>query len=154
MNLHRKICWCFYDRIHYGNAALFLTKYSSPMSGCPPRIVHTHIRCQSIVWSWHQQFTCVIGHKRRHKQSIVGTLLYYTLAVDPTLLVWFGYIASEHSKATSKNAEAWKCLMGYSASKHLSIIRYTALGMVLYIHSDASFLSESQARSRTAGHFY
>jgi hypothetical protein len=36
----------------------------------------------------------------------------------------------------------------------LSVIRYHASGMVLYIHSDASFLSESRARSRAAGHYF
>ena len=43
--------------------------------------------------------------------------------------------------------------MDYSASNPLVIIRYTASGMVLYIHSNASFLSESRARSRAVGHF-
>jgi hypothetical protein len=43
--------------------------------------------------------------------------------------------------------------MDYAASNPLSIIRYTASGMTLYVHSDASYLSEIGAHSRASGHF-
>jgi hypothetical protein len=35
-----------------------------------------------------------------------------------------------------------------------TVIRYKASDMVLHIHSDASYLSESQARSRVGGFFF
>ena len=44
--------------------------------------------------------------------------------------------------------------MDYSSSNPLAIIQYIASGMVLYIQSNASFLSKSRARSRAAGHFF
>jgi hypothetical protein len=44
--------------------------------------------------------------------------------------------------------------MDYAACNPLSIIRYHASDMVLYVHSDASYLSETRARSRAAGHFF
>jgi hypothetical protein len=44
--------------------------------------------------------------------------------------------------------------MDYAVSNPLSIIRYHASDMTLYVHSDASYLSETHARSRGAGHFF
>jgi hypothetical protein len=38
-------------------------------------------------------------------QQIVGTLLYYAIAVDPTMLVALGDIASTHSQATEKTKQ-------------------------------------------------
>ena len=43
----------------------------------------------------------------------------------------------------------------YYVSTHLdAVIHYYASDMILYVHSDASYLSEPQARSRLDGHFY
>ena len=70
------------------------------------------------------------------------------------MLLAIGSISRKQSEATAKPAEACNWLMDYFASKTLAIIRYTASSMVLYIHSNASFLSISRARSRAAGHFF
>ena len=43
--------------------------------------------------------------------------------------------------------------MDYFATHPHATIRYYALEMILNIHSDASYLSESQSRSRNAGHY-
>ena len=40
--------------------------------------------------------------KIRHIQSAVGTLLYYALAVDSTMLVAIGSISGKQSKSTAK----------------------------------------------------
>jgi hypothetical protein len=37
---------------------------------------------------------------------------------------------------------------------HHPLVDYSASGMTLYVHSDASYLSETGARSRAAGHFF
>jgi hypothetical protein len=47
-----------------------------------------------------------------------------------------------------------KWLMDYCVSKPLAIIRYFESDMVLYVHSDASYLSETRSRSRAGGHFF
>ena len=44
--------------------------------------------------------------------------------------------------------------MDYFATHPHATIRYYASEMILNIHSDASYLPESRARSRTAGHFF
>jgi hypothetical protein len=67
-------------------------------------------------------------------------LLYNSRAVDPT--------------ATKKTTNAVSHLLGYCSIHHESSIRYFASGMQLNIHSDASYLSEPKANSRTGGYFY
>ncbi len=87
-------------------------------------------------------------------QKITGTLLYYARAVDPTMLVALGTIAAQQSKATEATATAIVQLLDYCATHPNATIRYRASDMVLRIQSDASYLSEAKARSRSGGHFY
>ena len=47
-----------------------------------------------------------------------------------------------------------KQFLDYTASHPNVIITYRASEMVLAAHSDASYLSESKARSRAGGHFF
>ena len=87
-------------------------------------------------------------------QHIIGTLLYYAIAVDPTMLVAIGAIASQKSKATQATRDATVWLLNYAASHPNTTIRYNASDMVLHLHSDASYLSETGARSRVGGHYF
>ena len=87
-------------------------------------------------------------------QQVIGTLLYYSIAVDPTMLVALGTIAAAQSQATEHTAHAVVRLLNYAASHPDAVIRYKASGMTLHIHSDASYLSEPKARSRAGGHFF
>jgi hypothetical protein len=87
-------------------------------------------------------------------QQKVGTLLYYAIGVDPFLLCALGTIASDQATATQLTQDECTWLMDYAACNPLSIIRYHASDMVLYVHSDASYLSETRACSRAAGHFF
>ena len=87
-------------------------------------------------------------------QQITGTLLYYAIAVDPTMLVTLGDIAANQSKATKHTMQEINWLLDYAASHADAKITYTASNMILRIHSDASYLSVPRARSRVGGHFY
>jgi hypothetical protein len=85
-------------------------------------------------------------------QEIIGVLLYYARAVDNTLLVALGSLASApKSEAT---AEAIVQLLNYCATHPDAVIRFHASDMVLHVHSDASYLSEAHARSRAGGYFF
>jgi hypothetical protein len=74
--------------------------------------------------------------------------------VDPTLLVALGSLAAAQTHGTAATAEAAVQLLNYCATHPDACLRYHASGMTLYLHSDASYLSESQARSRAGGHFF
>ncbi|RPI66945.1 MAG: hypothetical protein EHM43_10390, partial [Ignavibacteriae bacterium] len=87
-------------------------------------------------------------------QDVVGTLLYYGRAVDPTLLTALSAIAARQAKGTKAVADACQQLLDYVATHPNAGIRYKACDMILAIHTDASYLSEQEGKSRAAAHFY
>jgi hypothetical protein len=87
-------------------------------------------------------------------QEITGMFLFYVRAIDCTMLVALGTIASNQFKGTHATAQALTQLLNY-ASAHLgATVRYTASDMYLHIHSDASYLSEAKAQSGAGGTFF
>jgi hypothetical protein len=63
-------------------------------------------------------------------------------------------IATEQTKATEKTQATTNQLLDYLATHPDTTIRYRASDMILHIHSDASYLSVSNARSRLGGLFF
>ncbi len=45
-------------------------------------------------------------------------------------------------------------LLDYIATQEEAVLTYSACDMKLAVHSDASYLSEPQARSKAGGHFF
>jgi hypothetical protein len=63
-------------------------------------------------------------------------------------------IATEQTKATEKTQAATTQLLDYLATHPDATIRYHASVMILHIHSDASYLSVSNAGSRLGGLYF
>jgi hypothetical protein len=63
-------------------------------------------------------------------------------------------IATEQTKVTEKTQAATNQMLDYLATHPDATIRYHASNMILHIHSDASYLSVSNARSRLGGLFF
>jgi hypothetical protein len=87
-------------------------------------------------------------------QQLTGTLLYYARAVDPTLIMPINVLASAQSNATEVTADKVITLLNYCNTHPETKIRYHASDMILHIHSDASYLSENESKSRAGGLFY
>ena len=87
-------------------------------------------------------------------QDIVGTMLNYDPAVDPTLLTALSAIAAHQATGTKGVAEACQQLLDYVATHPNVGIRYKACDMILAICTDTSYLSEQEGKSRAASHFY
>ena len=87
-------------------------------------------------------------------QRVIGSILYYARAVDITVLMALSSIAIEQSKGTTNTMEKAKQLLDYLATYPNATIRFQASDMIMNVHSDASYLSESNARSRACGHFF
>lgn len=87
-------------------------------------------------------------------QEVLGTLLFYARAVDSTMLVAIGDIATQQAKGTKATMKAIIYLLNYCATHPGAIIRYHASDMCLHVDSDASYLSVSKAHSRIAGFHY
>ena len=87
-------------------------------------------------------------------QQIVGTFLFYSRAVDPTMLTSLSIIATEQTQGTQTTKDKAEHFLTYTATHPNATIKYYKSDMILKIHSDASYLSERQGRSCAGGHFY
>ena len=87
-------------------------------------------------------------------QQIIGSLLYYALAVDCTFLITLGGLASSQAQPTQETLTKLTWLLNYVTCNPDVKITYQASDMCLHVHSDASYLSAPKARNRTGAHFY
>ena len=79
--------------------------------------------------------------------------MYYAHTVNLTTLVALSSIASEQARATTITEQHITQLLDYLHTHKDATIRYVVSDMILNIHSDASYLSEPQARSQIGGTF-
>ena len=71
-----------------------------------------------------------------------------------TMLTDVGTNATQQRNTTEKTMKKVKQFLEYAASYPDAIITYNASNMVLAGHSDASYLSETKARSRAGGQLF
>jgi hypothetical protein len=91
---------------------------------------------------------------KRFVQQVCGKLLFLGRAVDSTLLCPVSAIASQSAKPTTDTLKHTEQLLDYLATQEEAVLTYNASDMILAGHSDASYLSEPEARSRAGGHFF
>jgi hypothetical protein len=70
-----------------------------------------------------------------------------------TVLVALSTIAAEQTIATERTLAKCTQMLDYLAHNGTAKVRFHASDMIMNIHSDASYLSELKARSRTCSHF-
>jgi hypothetical protein len=90
----------------------------------------------------------------RKVQQVVGALLFYARAVDNTLLPGLSTIASEQTQATELTLKRCHQILDYCATNPDAKVCFRASDMILNIHSDASYLSATRARSQVAGYYF
>jgi hypothetical protein len=84
-------------------------------------------------------------------QQLMGTLLYYDRAFGPNLIMPINVLASKQSRATAVTADKFIKILNYCNTHSETKVRYHASDMILHIHSDASYLSDKEAKSRSGG---
>jgi hypothetical protein len=87
-------------------------------------------------------------------QQVCGKLLFLGRAIDSPLLCPISAIASQSAAPTQDTITQTLQLLDYLATQEEAVLTYHASNMILAAHSDASYLSEPQARSRAGGHFF
>ena len=87
-------------------------------------------------------------------QRVVGSFLFYGRVCDYTILHALNALATAQSKGTKKTKEAMLHFLNYCATHPDATVRFSASDMILKIHSDASYLTESHARSRVGEYFF
>jgi len=85
---------------------------------------------------------------------VVGSFLYYCRATDPTIPHALSELSSLQTNATENTMKRCRHFLDYMATHPNAKIRYYASQMILNVHSDASYLSAPNARSRAAGYFF
>ena len=84
-------------------------------------------------------------------QETIGTLMYYTHAVDSIILSALGNLGQQQTKSTKNNAKAIENIIAYVATHPDTTVRYHTSNMSLHFRRDASYLSSSNIRSRIGG---
>jgi hypothetical protein len=87
-------------------------------------------------------------------QKLLGTLIYWGRAVNPTIIPAISELASEQATSTETTVEKLTQLLNYCATNPNATIQYAASDMVLHIHPDVSYLLEPKSPSRIGGHFF
>jgi hypothetical protein len=87
-------------------------------------------------------------------QEIVGSMLYYARAVDPTMLTITNTIASQMAVPTQAVKAQAVRLLQYAAAYPNNAIVYKKSKMHVILQVDASYLSRSHARSVAGGVAY
>ncbi|KAL7479022.1 hypothetical protein ACHAW6_004772, partial [Cyclotella cf. meneghiniana] len=87
-------------------------------------------------------------------QQVCGKFLFLGQAVDPTLLCPISTIASQLAHPTMDTLQQTKQLLDYIATQDDAVLTFNANGMILAIHSNASYLSEPGKCSCAGGHFF
>ena len=70
------------------------------------------------------------------------------------MLTALGSLATQQANPTQNTMKKVKQLLDYAATHPDAIVTYNASDMVLAAHSDASYLSKSNAQNRAGGHFF
>jgi hypothetical protein len=90
----------------------------------------------------------------KYVQAIIGVFLYYARAVDPTMLTQLNKLASQQATASTSLLVQVQHFLHYAATFPNAQGIFRASDMRLIVHSDASYLSESNARSRAGGNHF
>jgi hypothetical protein len=87
-------------------------------------------------------------------QAIVGAFLFYSRAVDVTMLTAVNDLASPGGPPTERMLAMADRLLAYAATHPDNELRFYESDMILEIQADASYLSRSNARSVAGGIVY
>ena len=87
-------------------------------------------------------------------QQVCGKFQFLGQAVDSTLLCPISAIALQSANPTGETLKLTHHLLDYLGTQEEAVLTYNASKMVLAAHSDASYLSGPDARSRAGGRFF
>ncbi len=92
--------------------------------------------------------------EKTYVQEVIGTFLYYARCVDALMLPALGTLATQQAIPTKNTMKKIKQFLDFAEMHPDAVITYHASNMVLAGHSNALYLSKSNARSRAGGHFF
>ena len=128
---------------------------------CPIKPVHAPHKWNKPIFGRHIQQGTPLDNtpllpKEEIKliQSIIGALLYYTRAVDPSMYPALNEISITQACPTKATLQKCNHLLDYVSWHPNATLRYHASDMILNVDSDTAYLVLPRACSRLAGHFF
>ena len=94
------------------------------------------------------------SQQQKRLQQIIGVLLYYARAVDPTILTRVSKLSTQQKDPTVATLKAAERALQYLVSQQEASITFCKSDMRLICYSDASYLGETRSRSRCGGMFF
>jgi hypothetical protein len=126
-----------------------LTRFQHPTPCVPQHQLYPHVE---PTYGAKAQYTEDVDSSppldkqgKKHVQEVIGTLLYCAHCVDNTMLPALGSLATQQPNPTQNTKKIVHQFLDYVATHSDAIITYQASGMVLAGHSNASYLSETNA---------
>ena len=92
-------------------------------------------------------------NNKKRLQKIVGKILYYARAVDPTILMGLNSLVTVQIKLTIETAKQINQFLNYIATHPETVKEYRRSGIIIHIYSDELYISEPEARNRAGGYF-
>ena len=132
-------------------------KYNHPTptwqvyTSCKPEPIQYRVKCQTANINTSKPLP---PEKLKLLQSKLGTIYYYSRMMDLTTLVANNDISINQASATFNTNDKMNKLMDYLCTNSNVKIKYRVSDMILKIHSDGSYLSVSNSRSRAGGYYY
>ena len=123
----------------------------------PQNVLHCHepIKCGTKAQTAPVDTSNPLSpEKIKQVQKIVGTLLYYSCAVDPTMVVALSSIAARQADGTEDVLLKCQQHLDYVASHLNATIFFLASNMVCTVHLDASYLSEFGGKGSAGGYYF
>ena len=139
----------------YVQAALkrFGVTLDSKLTHCPAKF-EPILYGQKVQYATSDDSPMVSESQTTFIREVIGVFLYYARAVDPTMIHTLSKLSLGQGTPTMATYNAVLHFLQYAATYPNAAIRYHPSDMCLILWSDASYLSESNARSRVGGVHY
>jgi UDP-N-acetylglucosamine 2-epimerase len=83
--------------------------------------------------------------EKTYVQEVIGTFLYYTRCVVASMLPALGMLATQEASPTKNTMKKIKQFLDFAATHPDAVVTYHATNTVLAGHSNATYLSKSNA---------
>ena len=127
----------------------------------PPKLQYKPNPCAPPNYGAKIQYAKSIDHShslskgdKTFVMQVTGTFNFYVRAIDSTMLPSLIKIAPEQNAPTKNTMKRVKKFLDCAVSEEEAITMFNSSGMVLAIHSDTSYMSKNNARSRAGGHHF
>ncbi len=135
-----------------------LTRFQHPTPRIPQHQPYPHVKpTYGAKVPVHRRCGLILATPQtgqKYIQEVIGMLLYYARCVNNTMLPALGSLATQQANPTQNTKKMVHQLLDYAATHPNTNITYRASDIVLADHSNASYLSETNARSGAGGHFF